>query len=268
MRGAKFSPSALWMCVERSLFTARDRELLSFIAEHRLVVAAQVQVLLQCSETAAVRRLRALARAGAISRERIFHGRPACYQIAAPGLALIDSDLPTPKLDLRAVDHDIGVAWLWLAARRGTFEPMHRVISERRMRAHDGPAARALASHLRSDPFGVKLGGIGPRGAPRLHYPDLLLVDRGGRRLAIELELSAKGQARRERIIGGYGADPRVAAVLYLTPNPRIARSVAATAARLGVRELIHVQGVRLASDASTPYRAHARAASRMEPVR
>ena len=71
------------------------------------------------------------------------------------------------------------------------------------MRSHDGrPRRRAGA-----DALGVRLGGVGPRGrrAPALSRP--AARDRGGQRVAVELELTAKAAGRRERILAGYAAD-------------------------------------------------------------
>ena len=55
----------------RSLqITERDRLILGYAAEHRLVVAAQVAVLLETTEAAADARLRVLGAGGLVRRER------------------------------------------------------------------------------------------------------------------------------------------------------------------------------------------------------
>jgi hypothetical protein len=218
--------------------TERDKQLLAFMAEHRLVLASHVQAFLGVSAQVAHGRLRALAALGMVAGQRLFHGEPGCHQITRRGLAAIGADLPAPRLDLRGYRHDVGVAWLWLAAEQGGFGALREVVSERRMRSRDGTADG------RAEPLGVRLGGTGPTGEPRLHYPDLLLVDSGGHRIAVELELSGKGRERRERIIAGYGADPRFDAVLYLVDRDPVGRSVASSAARLGLGPLVHVQRV------------------------
>jgi hypothetical protein len=63
--------------------------------------------------------------------------------------------------------------------------------------------------------------------------------------VAVELELSSKGRARREGIIAGYGADPRVDAVLYLCDTTAVQRAIRSAAARVGVAPLVHVQRLR-----------------------
>ena len=219
--------------------TDRDRELLGFVAEHRLILAAHAQALLGVSAGGAYARLHSLTRAGMLNHRTLFHNQPGCYQATRKGLALIGSELPPPRLDLRCYGHDVGVAWLWLTAHNGTWGPFREVLSERRLRSWDAsPEGRA-------DPQAVRLGGLGPGGQPRLHYPDLLLVDERGRRIALELELSAKGRTRREKILAGYGADRRLDGVVYFTHKLAIAHSVQATAASLGISDRVHVQWVR-----------------------
>jgi hypothetical protein len=109
------------------------------------------------------------------------------------------------------------------------------------MRSSDGAAAAT------EEPFGVRLGGYGPGGRRRLHYPDLLLVTPKGKRIAVELELTGKGRARREKILSGYAADPRIDAVLYLVHhrNRLLARSIEDSARRAGIGSIVQVQPFR-----------------------
>jgi hypothetical protein len=243
--------------VERVRLTARDRELLGFAAHHRIVLAAQLQVLLGTSAEAVGTRIRALRRARYLGAHRPFDRRAPCYWITRRGLGAIESSLPTPRPELRSYRHDLGAAWLWLAARNGAFGPARRIVSEREMRSEDGTDGRT------ADPFGVRLGGLGPGGRERLHYPDLLLVGPDGRRVALELELTSKGRARRERILSGYAADGRVDSVLYLVDRPATGRAVRASADRLGISARVHVQPVRWDSPKGEPAPAATRAANR-----
>src|SRR5437660_1348058 len=95
--------------------THRDREVLLFAAEHRLVLAEHVAALLGTSAGAASGRLRALCSAGLLARRTVFHRQPACYQTTRQGLAAIGSSLPAPRFDVAGYLHDAGLAWLWLA---------------------------------------------------------------------------------------------------------------------------------------------------------
>jgi hypothetical protein len=216
--------------------TERDLDLLAFMAEHRLVLADHVEALLSVSGATARARLRALAEAGLTRTRHVFHGQPACHQITRPGLRALGSSLPSPRLDVSCYAHDVGAAWLWLAARRGTFGPLREVLGERRLRSLDGVRS------VDREPLGVRLGGTGADGRERLHYPDLLLVTPDGKRIAVELELTGKGRTRREKILAGYAADARIDAVLYLVASRATGRAIETSARRLGIAELVHVQ--------------------------
>jgi len=123
-------------CIETS---ARDQVLLSFIAEQRFVLTEHVQALLRISRSAANKRLRGLRSARLLIRDPGTYRLPY-HAITRRGLAQIDSDLPPPRPDSSVYWHDIGVAWIWLAARAGKFGPLEEIVSERTMRSHDGAA--------------------------------------------------------------------------------------------------------------------------------
>ena len=215
--------------------TDRDRVLLSFVAEHRFVLSTHVEALLGVSSHLANRRLRALTSARLLSGERGPYGGDY-HLITRRGLDVIGSDLPRPRFDVRTHWHDVGIAWLWLAARAGAFGSLSEIVSERRMRSNDGAADQLAQS------FGVRLGGWGVGGRARLHYPDLLLEDEQGHRVAIELELSGKKRTHREKILAGYSFDRRIDAVVYFVDDPAVARAVNASVARLGLSSMVHVQ--------------------------
>ncbi len=227
--------------------TDPDRELLRFAAEHRFVIAAQVAALLGVSVAAADARLRRLGTSGHLRRHKELHRGPTWHQITAAGLRAAGSDLPAPRgFDLATHRHDAGLGWLALAARAGRFGPLEQVISERRMRSHDGRAED------RAQRYGVRLGGDGPNGRDRLHYPDLVLVTRSGHRVALELELSTKEVARREGILAGYAADRRIDAVVYLVERASVGRAIERSAARMGIGHLVRVQRVSLPPSTTT----------------
>jgi hypothetical protein len=219
--------------------TERDVELLSFLAEHRLALPTHVAALLDTSAAAACTRMGKLARAGYLRPQDPFPGEPRWYQITRKGLSYIGSRLPTPGVNLREYKHDVGIAWLWLAAQRGTFGPVGEILGARRLRSIDG------GREPDAEPLAVRLSGLGPHGREQLHYPDLLLRTADGRRVALELELSPKGRTRLEKILAGYAADPRFAGVVYLVESRAVARSVHTAARRLGISDLVHLQRVR-----------------------
>jgi len=211
--------------------------LLAFIGEHRFVLPAQAQALLGGSADAASARLRELTDAGYLIEEPVLAGQPVAYRSTRLGLDVIGSELRPLPISLTNYWHDVGAAWLWLAARNGAFGPMREVLAERVMRSRD--------AKRRDDPFGVRLGGLGRDGRERLHYPDLLIADRSGQRLALELEITSKPPAERERILAGYAADPRIARVLYHVYKPHVAQALSASVSRLGISSLVAIHRVR-----------------------
>lgn len=245
----------------RALVTDRDRFVLEFLAEHRVVTDAHVGELLGVGMPSAASRLRALSDAGLIHYERIFEGFPAAAWITRRGLGAISSPLPAPRLELKGYRHDLGVGWLWLAARSGMFGPVGQLVSERSMRSTDRRTGRE------GRPLGIGVGVVGPHGGERLHYPDLLVVLQDGRRVAVELELSGKGRSRLDQIMLGYASDARVDAVLYLAPPGPIGRSIEDAASRAGISATVHVQLLAAGSPAGAPEPGRSRVRARL-PVR
>jgi hypothetical protein len=244
----------------RAQITDRDRDVLELLAEHRVVVLPQIQHALGgASVPATESRLRRLQQAGLLVQERIFEGYPPAAWITGRGLGAIERRLPSPRVDLKGYRHDVGVAWLWLAAGDGCFGRAAGRYSEREMRSSDRRTDRS------GRPFGVGLGMRGPRGGERLHYPDLLVVTDAGHRVAVELELTAKSRRRLDGIMLGYACDPRVDAIVYLCPTEAIGRGIADAARRCGISERVHVQRLAAGSPvgAPEPGRVSARAAGR-----
>ncbi len=227
----------------RLAITERDLVALAFAAEHRFVTAAQISVLLGATVAAADARLRVLADAGLVERDRPLAGRPALHQVTRAGLRAAGSDLGPPRpVDLSEHDHDHGLGWLMLHAVKGRFGPVRSVTGERRMRSQDARARTGAVSAR----HGVRRGGVGARGHQRLHHPDMTLVTAGGRRVAFELERTTKGRVRLEAILSAYAADRRIDAVVYLVERASTARAVRTAATRLGIDDLVSVWTVRL----------------------
>lgn len=213
--------------------------MLEFAAEHRLVLTTQVAVLLDVEPPEAEARLESLQEVGLVRDARPSAPSFACDQITRAGLNAIGSTLPAPRKGAPGgYQHDVGLGWLWLAARAGVFGPLQAIVSERQMRSSDGRAED------RDHRFGVRLGGVGPAGRERLHYPDLVLHTESGHRVALELELTPKSRTRREGILAGYAADRNIDAVVYLVHKPSVGCAVAESARRLDIADLVHVQRV------------------------
>jgi hypothetical protein len=251
--------------VRRATIGDDDLQLLAFLAEQRVATAWHMRALLGCSPQTTERRVHALVAAGVAGRQTIFAHEPAMCWITQRGLRTIGSPLPAPKPNLERYRHDLGVAWLWLAARGGAFGRLRGQVSERAMRSADRrgrsldadppvvAAARMTEATAASGAYGIGIGGAGPRGGVQLHYPDLLLQTASGHRVAVELELSGKGRRRLERIMLGYAADARVDAALYLCPPGPLGARVQEAARRVGIGERVHVQRLTPGSPAGAP---------------
>lgn len=218
--------------------TDRDLELLAFVAAHRFVLASHVQTWLAADRAVAYRRLSGLVDVGLLSYRRIFHAQPGCYQVTNGGLAVIDSELPRPTIDLRTYRHDTDVVWLWLVAADRPAAAEGRVLAEREMRSHD----QRRASDDRDGSFGIPVGGYNRAGRPRVHFPDVLLVGADGSRVAFELELSVKGRRRLEDILLGYAGEPRLERVMYVTDSRQVAAVLNDLVERMLLAERVEVR--------------------------
>jgi hypothetical protein len=237
--------------------TERDRELLAFTASQRLITAAHAQALLGVS--AGLKRVRALVRAGLLEREPVHvDGRAPCFRATTDGCRVAGSTLRVSRPSLGAIEHDLGVAWLHLAALAGQFGPVAEIRTEREMRSHDGRGEREDLA------LGVRIPGAGAGGRERLHYPDLVVRTTTGHTVAIELELTSKQRTRREAILGAYAAEARIDAVLYVSDRPSIQRSVRDSAQRLGISSLVHVQRCEFGPTARVPGTARTRERERV----
>jgi hypothetical protein len=216
-----------------------DLALLRFGAEHRFVLAAQGARLLARPVASVQRSLSRLRTAGLVRSDSIFRHEPIAYRVTRTGLAAAGSELrPSPALDLAAYRHDVGLAWLDIAARRGLFGEVSELVAEKRMRSEDRRADRPDSSPRHGVPLGVRQGA----GGGHSHYPDLVLMTGSGHRVAFELELSTKAPARRERILAAYAADPRFDAVVYLVATRAAGDAIARSAARAGARDKVQVR--------------------------
>lgn len=218
--------------------TEADRAVLGPLAKHRILIAPQVAHLLEISEGAAARRLQRLDQAGLIHYRRVFHRAPAAARISSRGLGAIEHAGRAPSENLQEYRHDVGVGWLWLAARGGAFGSVTHIATDREMRAADGAAAADRCEAL----YGVGLGMLGSGGRPQRHYPDIMLDASGGHRIAVELELTQKSSVRMARIMSAFASDTRIDAVLYVVANKPIADLVIGSATRAGIADLVHVQ--------------------------
>ncbi|GAC1435818.1 MAG: hypothetical protein NVSMB51_05940 [Solirubrobacteraceae bacterium] len=188
--------------------SVENGELLIWASRLGAVSAADVGLRFGISECAARGRLGALAAAGLLSHSRLLHRRPALWLATRAGLRAAGlSGLEPCRVSAAGFEHALACSALAARLELAGSE----VCGERELRLREREAGHALAS--------AELG-FGPDGERALHRPDLV-VWRGPRALAIELELTVKAPLRLRRIVRGWARSRRVDGVLYLcTPAP------------------------------------------------
>ncbi len=219
--------------------------MLEFAAAHPFIHPDHAKALLGDTQQLAAQRLSALARACLLDRQTAFHRQPGSYQITRQGLAAVDSQLPVPRYEtVRSYRHEYAVGFVALAAQNDVWEKAERVLTQRQMRALDKtptPDDHIFATPDSRDhpPFGVQLEP-GQPDSPR-HYPDVMLIFPAGR-VALELQELSPEPARLSATIAAYGADPNIAASLYLVTDQAVGEIIQAAAADLGLSNPTHVQ--------------------------
>jgi hypothetical protein len=191
-----------------------------------MVGAAQVAERFRLGRAVAYARLGGLVRLGLLKHARIFHGAPGVYLATRIGLASVDLELPSARVDLRTYAHDLELSWLVLGLEREFGRDWVR--TEREMRALDTSPGRPAGER---PSFAISLTGargqlqLTRSGYPRLHFSDCAVIGAsadGGRLLAVELERTAKGQARLRRILAGYVAARHIGSVRYYVCGERV----------------------------------------------
>jgi len=222
----------------RVRLTERDLELLRFVAAHRFVQAEHLHHLIAADRSVTYRLLSRLTNSGLLRYERVFHAQAGVFMITNGGLAVIDSPLPRPQIDLRLYRHEQHVPALWLAATDGLLGPVARVRTERELRHYDRLPDTG-------EVVGVRLGGFHRGGRPRVHHPDLAIAHPDGTLTAVELELSLKANRRLEEILLGYVLDQRLRVALYLTDQDQVGRGLQRIAGQYGAPGKVIVKRVR-----------------------
>jgi len=215
--------------VSRIRLTQGDVEVLGFVGRHRFATAPQVARWAGRSEKKIYPRL-----CGLRAHELVEFHRPlierGVYVATRAGLAAAGLDLPPARVEIATFTHDRLVADLAVDLERAGDE----VVTEREMR-HTDETPDSEGGRPR---YAVVL----PSGGR--HYPDLMVVRPSGRFGAVEIELSPKNRARRERILGGYARARHIETVTYHVGHPRIGDLVARSAVVLGIGDLIEVRPV------------------------
>ncbi|MGA8015326.1 MAG: DeoR family transcriptional regulator [Candidatus Dormiibacterota bacterium] len=207
---------------------SRDQQVLAYVARHGMVSAEQVAARFFGSLPAARRHLRKMEQDGLLSVDRIFTTLPAVVRSTRQGARLSGSDLPAASLDLARVRHSL--ALVDLSEELLAAHPTSTWTTERELRRDRMRAARDQG-----------------RWKPQLRVPDGLLALAGGRRVAIELDLTPKRSARLDLLAGAYAVDPGVDMVWWYLPSERNVVRLRSVVAERALEHLIEPRIRRLA---------------------
>lgn len=205
------------------LLTARDREMVGWIAGLGAASARDVATRFAVDEAATYRRLRMLAGDGLLTIHRVLHRQPGLYVATIEGMRWSGlGGAGVQRVGPANFTHHSAVARVAATLGRGGAQ----LLGERELRLRERRDGRLLGS--------VELGG----GA--LHRPDLLATT-GRSRVAVEIELTVKAPRRLERICTAYARARHLDRAVYLAaPSAARAlrRAVAASASASTVRVL------------------------------
>ncbi|MGO8687273.1 MAG: hypothetical protein ACLQT7_08880 [Candidatus Dormibacteria bacterium] len=200
--------------------SARDRDVLGYAVRHGMVTADQLGARFFASTPSARRRLRTLGAAGLVISDRVLLTLPAVVRATPAGARLAGCDLPPATLDVARIRHNLALVDL----------------SEELLAAHPG-SAWTTERELRRDR--MRAARAGDRWERQRRIPDGLLRLAGGRRIAIELDLTAKRSARLELLAGAYAVDRDVDAVWWYLPSEAAATRMQRLVAQRGLEHLV-----------------------------
>ena len=157
----------------------------------------------QFSKKAAYHRMFKLIDLNLVEHKRIFHGEPGIYQVTPMGTSIASDDLPAMKsVNFQHYHHDMLVTDIALALCRKFSGSSF--ISERRIRREKG------------------LDGFGQLG----HVADGIFCKVDGSKIAIEVELTLKGERRREKILREYLRNMEYQEVWYFCGSSEILKKM------------------------------------------
>ena len=192
-----------------TMITDRDLEILGWIGTHGVVTPVQVARHFftrdhgEVGQWAAYRRLAKLEQLDLIRRDRTFWREAMVLRLTGAGARLANIDVGPARLVLAEVRHTLAVVdlveELLAKSPKGT-----TVLTERQLRIE---RRRALAD--------------GTRKPGRGRIPDALLVHRGGRKMAIELDMTPKRIRDVETILRGYTQERYDRVIWYVLPRQK-----------------------------------------------
>lgn len=193
------------------VITERDRSILQWIGRHGVVTPAQVTRHFfsrddgSQGQWAAYRRLRKMEEIGLLQRDRTFWREAMVLRLTSQGARFADIDVRPANLVLAELRHTLAVVDL-IEDLMDDLPKTTKLITERELRAD-------RRRDLRLDPTKVATGRM----------PDAEL-QRAGKRIAVELDLTPKRSAAYEEILTSYIRQDYKEVWWYVSPRvvPRL----------------------------------------------
>jgi DNA-binding Lrp family transcriptional regulator len=178
--------------------TERDIEILQFINEFGFCEMPQLEKRFNLKTPRSYKIMQRLVKAGLIIHERILYNRPGVFYLSQRGAK--QTDLPAIiNISLASYKHQIMIIEVYFKLIQRY--PEAQWISERK---------------LKRDKF---QDGIGKRG----HIADGMLIFPDQKKVAIEIELSAKGKRRINEIFRSYGTQHVIKEAWYFCAKKIVA---------------------------------------------
>lgn len=193
--------------------TERDKKILGWINRFRYVTAGQVMKKFNIGRTAAYVRLKKLKDGGYLKYLRFFRNRPGIYLCTGTGTAVSNSELSNynKKIDLATYEHHLTVVDISIKLKNQGKWITEREIWSEVYRELDGKRSN-------------------------IHIPDGIIVDREGRRTAVEVELTSKSEKRLRQIMKAHRRARMYDDVLYIVKNTGIKEKIERLSGPLNVK--------------------------------
>jgi len=190
-----------------------DRRMLWWIGRFRFVTAAELSLRFAISEQRINTRIRRFLREGlvAVHREHVSQSR-AVYLTSRGASVIGQPRRKAPRADTQR-RHELAVVRLAVELELDPPAPRARVFTERECRQAERRGDERWSVDVYDD------------GRMRHRWPDLV-VDLGGRRRALEIELAVKHTSRLRNIVESYAGDAVFEEVLWLVEQPALRRRI------------------------------------------
>ena len=187
--------------VREILITKRDKELMRWVNGVGFATIGQIGEKMSMSNWAVYKRVQKLTKIDCLISQRVYHGQPGVYRVSEQGAACAGCHLPALRMISRATyEHDSIVTQLILK--------LHKTVggeltTERELR------------------YQKTQNGIGQYG----HIADgEILID--DKKIAIEVELTKKGNRRLQKIMSNYMKNFDINEVWYFCATNEIKRQI------------------------------------------